>query len=150
MNLKSFVAAAVLGTAALSSFATTETLQFTYSGLGTVTGFGGVLASDVISFSGVKLDGVAVGLGNDALGDGTVWQIDALTNVNSHSHLLSYSYTGTGTIDTSSLGFTIQGNTNPVAPSSVASVPEPETYAMMLAGLGALGFVGRRRKAQAK
>ncbi len=27
-----------------------------------------------------------------------------------------------------------------------APVPEPETYAMMLAGLGLLGFVGRRRK----
>ena len=34
--------------------------------------------------------------------------------------------------------------------SSVVStpVPEPETYAMMLAGLGALGFIGRRRKQQ--
>jgi hypothetical protein len=31
---------------------------------------------------------------------------------------------------------------------SVTAVPEPETYAMMLAGLGALGFMGRRRKAQ--
>ena len=28
---------------------------------------------------------------------------------------------------------------------AVASVPEPETYAMMLAGLAALGFIGRRR-----
>lgn len=27
----------------------------------------------------------------------------------------------------------------------VKAVPEPETYAMMLAGLGALGFMGRRR-----
>jgi len=32
------------------------------------------------------------------------------------------------------------------APTYVASVPESETYAMMLAGLGVLGFVGRRRK----
>lgn len=30
----------------------------------------------------------------------------------------------------------------------VAPVPEPETYAMMLAGLGLLGFVARRRKQQ--
>jgi PEP-CTERM motif len=30
--------------------------------------------------------------------------------------------------------------------AGVAAVPEPETYAMMLAGLGLLGFVARRRK----
>lgn len=29
---------------------------------------------------------------------------------------------------------------------SIAAVPEPETYAMLLAGLGALGFVARRRR----
>ena len=29
-------------------------------------------------------------------------------------------------------------------------VPEPETYAMLLAGLGAMGFVARRRQAQQK
>jgi hypothetical protein len=29
---------------------------------------------------------------------------------------------------------------------SVAAVPEPETYALLLAGLGAMGFVARRRK----
>ena len=28
-----------------------------------------------------------------------------------------------------------------------AAVPEPETYAMMLAGLGLLGVAARRRKA---
>ena len=31
---------------------------------------------------------------------------------------------------------------------NVTAVPEPETYAMMMAGLGVLGFLGRRRKAQ--
>jgi hypothetical protein len=32
--------------------------------------------------------------------------------------------------------------------SSVTAVPEPGTYAMLLAGLGALGFVARRRRPQ--
>ena len=31
--------------------------------------------------------------------------------------------------------------------SSVVAVPEPETYAMLLAGLGLMGFMARRRKA---
>jgi hypothetical protein len=42
-------------------------------------------------------------------------------------------------------GFTINnggGNLNFAAP-----IPEPETYALMLAGLGVIGFVARRRKA---
>ena len=34
-----------------------------------------------------------------------------------------------------------------VVAGPVASVPEPETYAMLLAGLGLMGFVVRRRKA---
>ena len=33
--------------------------------------------------------------------------------------------------------------------AAVAAVPEPETYAMMLAGLGLLGYMARRRKQQA-
>ena len=32
---------------------------------------------------------------------------------------------------------------------SVVAIPEPETYAMLLAGLGLLGFIARRRKQQA-
>jgi hypothetical protein len=35
-----------------------------------------------------------------------------------------------------------------VRPGDVAVVPEPETYAMMLASLGLMGFVARRKKRQ--
>jgi hypothetical protein len=43
-------------------------------------------------------------------------------------------------------GGTMQG-TYPNIQTITAAVPEPETYAMMLAGLGMMGFVARRRKA---
>lgn len=40
------------------------------------------------------------------------------------------------------------GSAVALEPPSVAAIPEPETYALMLAGLGLVGFMARRRKAQ--
>lgn len=45
-------------------------------------------------------------------------------------------------------GFALRNVDFTASPSTVTPVPEPETYAMMLAGLGLLGVVARRRKQQ--
>jgi hypothetical protein len=49
--------------------------------------------------------------------------------------------------------FHLGGNNQVLEPKSsgyyamaVTSVPEPETYAMLMAGLGLVGFMARRRK----
>lgn len=42
-------------------------------------------------------------------------------------------------------GGTMQG-TFPISETITAAVPEPETYAMMMAGLGMVGFMARRRR----
>jgi hypothetical protein len=39
-----------------------------------------------------------------------------------------------------------QGNTMTFTLTQVPTIPEPETYAMLLAGLGLIGFIARRRK----
>jgi hypothetical protein len=71
----------------------------------------------------------------------------------------SWSFNGTtdkttnfATLGAGSYYFKVQGTADGIyggsytIATSVAAVPEPETYAMMLAGLGLMGFIARRRK----
>lgn len=57
---------------------------------------------------------------------------------------LIHNATAGARVNDSSLGFYI--NTDYVFGLLVTPIPEPETYALMLAGLGLLGWIGRREK----
>ena len=57
---------------------------------------------------------------------------------------------GTAGVDVFSITAGAQGLSNAaVFVTSVTAVPEPETYALLLAGLGLVGFMAKRRRAQA-
>ncbi|UJP00378.1 MAG: PEP-CTERM sorting domain-containing protein, partial [Nitrosomonas sp.] len=57
------------------------------------------------------------------------------------NHVLTFDYSG------SPQGLGDEGwGLNNITVEGVAAVPEPETYAMLLAGLGLLGFTASRRK----
>lgn len=95
---------------------------------------------------------------------------DLTHNPNSHGAGLDvfvggahYSFDGSTPVTNHTVNFTSTGGMQALVFSSVggdgysgavldnvsvtAAVPEPETYAMMLAGLGLVGFIARRRKA---
>jgi hypothetical protein len=74
--------------------------------------------------------------------DGTLglWSFDGTTG--STSHTVS---AGPGSYYYAVFGLTAGPAVYSIT-SAVSPVPEPETYAMLLAGLGAMGFVAARRK----
>lgn len=66
----------------------------------------------------------------------------------------TYTFSFAGTLAAGDYAVTLGGLGNTVldaglATLSATAIPEPETYAMMLAGLGAMSFIARRRKSKA-
>lgn len=105
----------------------------TFSGLkaGTYTisliGMEGGSAKDPISFSAITLGNATVDIGK------RIFSLDDVTTASP----IKLTLTGTLAKPDAYYNGTIQ----------VAAVPEPESYAMFLAGLGLIGGIARRRKA---
>jgi hypothetical protein len=73
--------------------------------------------------------------------NGGLLNVSIPVNFTAGNHVLTFDYSG------SFQGLGDEGwGLNNITVEGVAAVPEPETYAMLLAGLGLLGFTASRRK----
>ena len=91
---------------------------------------------------------VTFALTGGIIGTGTVTS-SAVTNLNTALQNHTYNFTAIGGLTTLSFTSAPQVGTNVDAVIdnvSVAAVPEPAAWAMMIVGMGAIGFAMRRRK----
>ena len=101
------------------------------------------------------VDGCNTGNGGFAcMNSSPTFQADLIIAANS-SYTFMFDVFGATGLNTTGIGahvgagftqFDQTGNAGILSQNTVAAIPEPETYAMLLAGLGLMGFVARRRQ----
>ncbi len=162
-NLKKIATATIvaaglaMGAAAASA---QSSQQWNETGVGSFDAIGMVLTSgSTFSFPGMTLDSGTTNWSQ--LNNSTM----AFATFDPTSNLTFTSWTATGPANTAMDFYAWNGNTlaegvhwNGTAVDGlaasltraqmVAAVPEPETYAMLLAGLGMMGAIARRRKSK--
>lgn len=153
-KLKTLASTLLLACAAGSALADDQTATFSglvasFDSVGTTLAGG----NDVITF-----DGLASGIYDFTLTlSGQYMSLSsAMLNgvAGTVTNMGKWSFAGIDGTETTPLVLTLTGTTSKASALysgelSVAAVPEPETYAMFIAGLGALGFMARRRRQQA-
>jgi PEP-CTERM motif len=158
MQFKALAAAALLAVAGSQALAAYNVEGYEASTSTYVFGTFDIGANGSFSFTANLADGLASGV-YDIVGDISSTNFD-LTSVtlNGHDWTLYTDSKGKyrfGDIDlTEATDLVIEvsgvkygtGKGNFQGSLVLSAVPEPETYALMLAGLGAVGFMARRRK----
>lgn len=115
----------------------------TYDANYRIDGIGDLAPTSITRFSGGVFDSYANFNFSDADGADTLFA--GQTSNFMFLHTSATSYAKTALIDIAS---TKAGTASALFNTFTPAVPEPETYAMLLAGLGILGTVARRRKEQ--
>jgi len=153
MKVKSILAAAVLAASSAASFAVTPLTVLVpdtvFMGGGPAGSYSFTLASGptyslsasvaviLNSVTGVQFDTDSTfGGGTSFVQSGNAWSLLPQSPLAGGSYFINIQ----GSSGSSSIASVLATST------PLAVVPEPETYAMMLAGLGAIGFVAVRRK----
>lgn len=167
MKLKSVAVALIMAFGAVSAAqATTYNLGSlpngdTYLSNATLSGVINVVPGNFLDTFNFSLSGLP---SLDASAGALNFGVKKVINLNSFSYSL---YDAGNTLlgsSTNNLGFTLSGladgnyylNVSGIATGTaggkydgvLSAVPEPETYAMFLAGLGLMGFIARRRSKQ--
>jgi len=118
-------------------------------------------SSVIRNFTGTGIDTLVFTLSMsnfDSVGSVTTFNANAIVSLNGEGNVASISFPGSEYLDVfvgnptgepGRIAWTINSNALRSGDllSITAAVPEPETYAMLLAGLGLIGAAARRRKA---
>lgn len=120
-----------------------DTINFSITGASTLSGTASNLVLSFGNFSVLNISNLMVNVWNNSHSNGTVWYGSFAGNTQTYTFNLPAA--GDYHVDITGIANGASGGTYGIA-LSAAPVPEPETFAMLLAGLGLVGTIARRRK----
>lgn len=120
-----------------------DTINFSIAGASTLNGTANNLVLSFGSLNILNITNLAVNVWNNSHPTGTTWFGSFAGDAQTYTFNLPAA--GDYHVDITGIANGLSGGTYGIA-LSAAPVPEPETFAMLLAGLGLVGTIARRRK----